>query len=177
MASFVIATPEMMAAAAGNLTGIGSAVRAANLAAAGSTTQVLAAAQDEVSAAIAEMFGTYGRDFQTLSAQATAFHEQFVAALTGAGGAYGLAEAANVSPLQTLEDDVLGVINAPTNLLLGRPLIGNGTDGASGTGQAGGPGGILIGNGGNGGQGSGGQHGGAGGSGGRFFGSNGLDGG
>ncbi|WP_165609384.1 PecA family PE domain-processing aspartic protease [Mycobacterium alsense] len=50
-----------------------------------------------------------------------------------------------------LEQGVLGVVNAPTNFLLGRPLIGNGIDGAAGTGQPGGPGGILWGNGGNGG--------------------------
>jgi PPE-repeat protein len=52
-----------------------------------------------------------------------------------------------------VQQDVLGVINAPTNLLLGRPLIGNGTNGAAGTGQPGGAGGILWGNGGTGGSG------------------------
>jgi hypothetical protein len=36
------------------------------------------------SAAIAAVFGTYGQEYQALSAQATAFHDQFVAALTGA---------------------------------------------------------------------------------------------
>lgn len=61
------------------------------------------------------------------------------------------------------EQTVMNVINAPTNTLLGRPLIGNGTDGPPGTGQAGGPGGILWGNGGNGGSGTGTQAGGPGG--------------
>ena len=37
------------------------------------------------------------------------------------------------------------MINAPTDLLLGTPLIGKGTNGAPGTGQAGGPGGLLWG--------------------------------
>jgi hypothetical protein len=69
----------------------------------------------------------------------------------------------NASPLQTLGQDVLGVVNAPTEALLGRPLIGNGANGAPGTGQAGGPGGILFGNGGAGGSGAPGQAGGAGG--------------
>src|ERR1043165_7740426 len=46
------------------------------------------------------------------------------------------------------------LINAPTQLLLGRPLIGNGANGAAGTGQAGGAGGILWGNGGTGGSGA-----------------------
>ncbi|EFD43073.1 predicted protein [Mycobacterium tuberculosis variant africanum K85] len=57
---------------------------------------------------------------------------------------YASAEAANV------EQQLLGAINAPTMALLGRPLIGHGADGAPGTGQAGGAGGILYGNGGNG---------------------------
>jgi hypothetical protein len=92
-----------------------------------------------------------GRD-QAFNAQASAFHDQFVRLMNGAGGAYAVAEAANASPLQALEQDVLGAINAPTQTLLGRPLIGNGADGtaASPNGQ---PGGLLYGNGGNGGDG------------------------
>jgi len=60
---------------------------------------------------------------------------------------YAAAEAANASPLQTFEQGLLGVINAPTDALFGRPLIGNGADGVAGSGQAGGAGGFLIGNG------------------------------
>jgi hypothetical protein len=86
-----------------------------------------------------------------LSAQAAVFHGEFVRALSGAGAAYSLTEGANASPLQIVEKDVLGVINAPTELALGRPLIGKGTNGAPGTGQAGGPSGILWGDGGDGG--------------------------
>ena len=59
------------------------------------------------------------------------------------------AEAANASPLQPL----LNAINAPTEALVGRPLIGNGVNGAPGTGANGGAGGILIGTGGAGGAG------------------------
>jgi hypothetical protein len=59
----------------------------------------------------------------------------------------------NASPLQTIEQDLLGIVNAPTDALLGRPLIGNGANGAPGTGAAGGDGGWLIGNGGAGGAG------------------------
>jgi PPE-repeat protein len=65
--------------------------------------------------------------------------------------------------IDQVRHDVLGVVNAPTEFLVGRPLIGNGTHGAAGTGQAGGPGGILVGNGGNGGSGAAGQAGGPGG--------------
>ena len=129
----------------------------------GPTTAVLAAAGDEVSAAIASLFSGHGQAFQALSAEAAAFHAHFVSTLNATAGAYTAAEAANASPLQALEplwQDVRAVINAPTDLLLGRPLIGKGTNGAPGTGQAGGPGGILWGDGGDGGSGAPGQPGG-----------------
>ncbi|WP_152316211.1 PE family protein, partial [Mycobacterium tuberculosis] len=51
--SLVIVTPETVAAAASDVARIGSSIGAANAAAAGSTTSVLAAGADEVSAAIA----------------------------------------------------------------------------------------------------------------------------
>lgn len=158
--SYVLATPEMVAAAANNLAQIGSTLSAANAAALAPTTGVLAAGADEVSAAVASLFSGHAQAYQTLGTQAAAFHERFIQALSTAAGAYGSAEAANASPLQ----QALNVINAPTQTLLGRPLIGNGTNGAPGTGQAGGPGGLLYGNGGNGGSGGVGQAGGAGGS-------------
>jgi hypothetical protein len=140
-------------AAANELAGIGSSIRAANAAAAGSTTQIVAAAQDDVSSAVSALFGAYGRTYQALSAQVASFHDGFVQALGGGGLMYSAGEAANASPLQTLGDDVLAVINTPTETLFNRPLIGNGASGAPGTGQAGQPGGFLIGNGGNGGSG------------------------
>ncbi|OBF48961.1 PE family protein, partial [Mycobacterium sp. 852002-50816_SCH5313054-b] len=126
---------------------MGSAIAGANLAAIGPTTGLLAPATDEVSAAITAVFTGHAHEYQTLSAQASAFHEQFVRAVSTAADSYASAEAANASPLQEL----LNVINAPTQTLLGRPLIGNGANGAPGTGQNGGAGGILIGNGANGG--------------------------
>jgi hypothetical protein len=124
--SYVIAGPGASAAASQDLAGIAAGLRTAEAAAVVSTTQVLPAAGDEVSAAVAGPFGAFGQEYQALSAQAALFHDRFVAALSAGGAAYAAAEAANVSPLQTLEDGVLAVINAPTNALLGRPLIGNG---------------------------------------------------
>jgi hypothetical protein len=112
----------MVAEAAGNLAGIGSAINGANAAAAASTTQLLPAASDEASGATSALFGGYAQEYQALSAQMALFHDQFVQALTSGAGMYAATEAANASPLQTLEQDVL--INAPTNLVLGRPLIG-----------------------------------------------------
>lgn len=159
--SFVIAAPDLVAMATEDLAGIGASLTAANAAAAVPTSGLLAAAGDEVSAAIAALFSSHGQQYQAMSAQAAAFHARFVQALAGAMGAYAAAEAANASPLQTLEQGLLGAINAPAAALSGRPFIGNGTNGAPGTGEAGGPGGWLLGNGGNGGSGAPGQTGGA----------------
>jgi hypothetical protein len=99
--SFVSAVPEALASASGDLTGIGSAIRAASAAALGSTTQVAAAAQDEVSVAISGLFGSYAQDYQAVIGQATLFHEQFAQALSTGGGIYAAAESANAAPLQT----------------------------------------------------------------------------
>jgi triacylglycerol lipase len=127
--SYVIAAPEFVSAAATDLANIGSALSAANAAAAASTTRVITAAGDEVSAAIAAAFSAHGLGFQALSAQAAAFHDQFMQALNASAGSYAGADAANVvalmaSPAQTLEQDVLGLMNAPFLALTGRPLIG-----------------------------------------------------
>ncbi|WP_136624933.1 PE family protein, partial [Mycobacterium attenuatum] len=143
--SYLIAAPEMVTAAASDLANIGSTLGVANAAAALPTMSVLAAGADEVSAAIAALFGAHAQAYQTLSSQAAAFHDQFVRALTAGAGSYAAAEAANVAPLQAL----LGVVNAPTEALLGRPLIGNGADGTASS-PNGGAGGLLYGNGGNG---------------------------
>ncbi len=155
---YVVASPDLMTAAATNLAEIGSAISTANGAAALPTVEVVAAAADEVSTQIAALFGAHARSYQTLSTQAAAFHSRFVQALTTAAASYASVEAANASPLQV----ALDVINAPAQTLLGRPLIGNGADGST-PGQAGGPGGLLYGNGGNGAAGGPNQAGGAGG--------------
>ncbi|WP_415823644.1 PE family protein, partial [Mycobacterium basiliense] len=166
--SFVAVTPEAVAAAASDLARIGSTIGVANAAAAGSITTVLAAGADEVSAAIAALFGAHALQYQALSAQAAVFHQQFVHTLSRGVGAYAAAELVNASPLHGVEQDLLNLVNAPTQALFGRPLIGDGASGAAGTGQAGGAGGILWGNGGNGGSGGFGQAGGAGGEAGLF---------
>src|SRR5689334_3703375 len=111
MSSYVIAAPAALAVAAGDLSGIGEALKAATAAAAPSTTGIVPLAGDEVSAAIANLFGSYGQEYQALSAQASAFHADVVRLLTAGGAAYAAAEAANAGPLQPLLD----LINAPTN--------------------------------------------------------------
>ncbi|WP_136625695.1 PE family protein, partial [Mycobacterium innocens] len=144
---FVIAAPSMVETAAANLTSLGSTLDEATAAAAHSTTRVLAAAEDEVSEALAALFSAHGRTYQALSAQAAAFHAQFVQTMTAGARAYAGAEAANAGPFESL----LGAINTPVQALTGRPLIGDGVARAAGTGQDGAPGGWLLGNGGAGG--------------------------
>ena len=128
--SYVIAAPDMLAAAATDLAGIGSSLSEANTAAAASTTRVIAAAADEVSAAIASLFSSHGTAFQALSAQAADFHSQFVQALNSAKGAYAAAEAANAGLLQTVAQ-ALPVPNVSVSLL-NRTLVQLGTAHASG---------------------------------------------
>ncbi|WP_264917380.1 PE family protein, partial [Mycobacterium kiyosense] len=124
--SYVIAAPEWVAAAASDLAGIGSTLGAANAAAAIPTTALLAAGADEVSAAVATLFAGHAQAYQALSTYAATFHDQFVELMNSGGSAYAAAEVSNV------QQQVLDAINAPTQLLLGRPLIGGGASGAAG---------------------------------------------
>ena len=77
--SFVIAAPELVTAAATDLSNIGSTLSVANAAAVPPTTGVLAAAEDEVSAAIASLFSGHAQAYQVLGAPPPG--------LAGSGGA------------------------------------------------------------------------------------------
>src|SRR3954463_14826793 len=140
--SFVIAGTEQIAAAAADVSSIEAVITRVNVATALPTTELLVAANDEVSAAIAELFSNYGRAYQSVSAQVAQAQTQFAQLLSTAETSYSSAEAAigaslrgsaaaSTSPFQTVIDDILGVVNAPTNFLLGRPLIGDGTNGVA----------------------------------------------
>lgn len=85
---FLSVIPEQVESAAQDLAGIRSALSASYAAAAGPTTAVVSAAEDEVSTAIASIFGAYGRQCQVLSAQASAFHDEFVNLLKTGATAY-----------------------------------------------------------------------------------------
>ncbi|WP_236729391.1 PE family protein, partial [Mycobacterium tuberculosis] len=100
--SLVIVTPETVAAAASDVARIGSSIGVANSAAAGSTTSVLAAGADEVSAAIATLFGSHAREYQAISTQVAAFHDRFAQTLSAAVGSYVSAEATNPPPFPPL---------------------------------------------------------------------------
>ncbi len=95
--SFLIATPDLVESAAQDLAGIRSSLAEATATAAAPTTGIATAAQDEVSTAIASLFGNFGQEFQALSAQAQAFHQQFVSLMNAGAGAYTSAEAANAA--------------------------------------------------------------------------------
>jgi hypothetical protein len=114
--SYLVAAPELMASAATDLSSIGSAVTSANAAAAAPTTKLLAAAEDEVSAAVTSLFSSHGNAFQALSSKAAEFHSQFVSSLRAGAGAYVRTEAANASTVaahaQSALSHSLGKINA-----------------------------------------------------------------
>ncbi|OBK53257.1 PE-PPE domain-containing protein [Mycobacterium sp. 1081908.1] len=97
--SDLITVPETLASAAADVQSIGSTIDAAGTNAAARTTGLLAAAADEVSAAIANLFGAYGREYQALLGQAASFHSQFTQALGAAAAAYAQAEATNAAVL------------------------------------------------------------------------------
>src|SRR5258705_171179 len=146
---WVIAAHECGAAAASDLAGIGSTLSAANAAAAFPTSTVLAAGADEVSAAIAALFGAHAQAYQAISAQAALFHDQFVALMNGGASQYAAAEAANVLPFAQAAQSA---INDPVLALTRRPLFGDGANRAAGTGLAG-AGELVVGQGGVGGNG------------------------
>lgn len=150
--SVLVVAPELLASAAANLESVRTALNAGHATAAIPTTGLVAAGADEVSVGVAALFNGHAQEYQALSAQASAFHQRFVQALSSGAASYLATESATVSMVQTLERDALGVINAPTEVLFGRPLIGNGANG--GPGQPGGPGGLLYGSGGAGGAGT-----------------------
>jgi PE family len=95
--SFLTTQPEALAAAAGTLHGIGSALSAQNSAAAAPTTGVVPAAADQVSALTAGVFAAHAQMYQAVSEQAHAIHEMFVSTLGMSSGSYAVTEAANAA--------------------------------------------------------------------------------
>jgi hypothetical protein len=153
--SYVLVAPETVSAAAAKVGRIGASLAAGNAAAAASTTAVMSAAGDQVSAAIASVFSHHGQGYQALAGQLATFHDDFVHALNSGAGSYAAAEAANVSPLQA-------AAQSAADTLTSRPIIGNGAN-ATTPGGNGADGGWLFGSGGTGGTGGAGGTGGSGG--------------
>jgi hypothetical protein len=112
--SFVTAAPEEVQAAARNLAGIRAMLAKSSASAAAPTAGMVAAAEDQVSAQVVAFFGAFGRDYQVISAQAQAFHEQFVDLLRAGAGAYLDTEVANA------EQNMLNAVNGPVQGLRGQ---------------------------------------------------------
>jgi triacylglycerol lipase len=137
--SFVVAAPDMLALVAADVADIGSSLSEASAAAAAPTTTVMAAAGDEVSAAITSVFSSHAEQFQALSAQAAAFHDEFVKTLSWGAGSYASTEAASASALENLpgpagefattigngfalvEQDFAGAANTVVTFIFGSP--------------------------------------------------------
>ncbi|BBZ41731.1 hypothetical protein MCNS_47940 [Mycobacterium conspicuum] len=106
--SGLLVVPEFLDSAAADINQIGATLGADKLAAAVPTTQIAAAAADEVSAAIAAVFGAHAKDFQSAATLAATYHEQFIRELSAAATSYAAAEANINAALQ----DVVVAANA-----------------------------------------------------------------
>ncbi len=114
--SHLVAAPEIMTAVATDIDGIGSALEAAHRAVAGPTSGVVGAAGDEVSIAVARLFGEFGRAYQAAVPQAARYHGEFSRALAAAGTAYAQAEALASKGLGALRAGSRAVPMTATNV-------------------------------------------------------------
>lgn len=121
--SYLVTMPDWVTAAAEDLASIGSSMQQATTAASAPTTGIAAAAADEVSAAVAGMFGSFGQEFQAVSAQVSSYHADFVRLLNSGAAAYASAEIANAgtvlaSAATTVPGGAYGqlITNTATNL-------------------------------------------------------------
>jgi hypothetical protein len=128
MAYLIITSPEMLASTAADVESIGSAISTASANAAAPTTGVLAAAEDEVSAAIANLFGRYGREYQAVVSQAVVFHSEFTRAVAAAANTYAQAEAANAALMSGISNELGGPMQTPSGQT---PIASGGSGGTS----------------------------------------------
>jgi len=114
-----------MATAAADVAAIGSTINEATAAAARATTGVVAAAADEVSGAITNLFNAYAQGSQAVFGQAAVFHSEFAQALAAAGNTYANAEAANLGALgsATSATGGTGVLPAVAKAALADPVV------------------------------------------------------
>lgn len=126
--SVVVAELDAIASAASDVSRIGATISSANAAAMLPTTRIAAAAADEVSEAVAALFGAFARDYQALSAHAAAFGDQLVGGLRSAAQAYADTEVAGASLLAGASTPAAAALvmpepaltlRAPTALIMG----------------------------------------------------------
>ena len=150
--SYVIATPQALTTVAADLANIGSTLQGASATAAGPTHNLLAAAEDEVSTAIAQLFGSHAQAVPCPQRAGGGLPQRVHPHPVRERGSY----AASPRPPTPADAGRASRGNASTDRLLGRPLIGNGANGVRRhRGTAGTAG--FWGNGGNGGSGAAGQ--------------------
>jgi hypothetical protein len=111
--------PQVVADAAAKVVSIGSEIDAATAAAAGPTTNVVAAAGDEVSTAAANLFNSVGQQLQQAFKKVAAVNQQIAQGLGNANAAYLGAESA--------ASNSLGALEAAAESLLFGPSSGGGT--------------------------------------------------
>lgn len=120
--SYVIAEPELLAAAAADFAGIGSTLTAANTAAAAPTTQLAALGVDEISAAVNGFLNLQARQYQSISAQVVAaVNARIVQALNAGAQWYAGTETAVAASLRNAEQQVQAQLQGVVSLLTGRP--------------------------------------------------------
>ena len=95
--SFLIAQPEILAAAADEMCAINTAVRAGSSDAVAATTGVVPAAADVVSLLTATQFASHALRFQEISAEAAVVREQLATTLGISAGSYASTESANAA--------------------------------------------------------------------------------
>lgn len=113
--SYVFANPEWVTAAATDLASIGSSITEASSAAAAPTGGVIAAGADDISALIAALFSAHAEAYQSLSQQASLFHQQFVSLMNAGASQYATAETLNELPMQ----EAATAISAPLQAMGG----------------------------------------------------------
>lgn len=117
--AYLQAQPLAMGTTAADVAAIGSMLDEAGAAAAGRTTGMAAAAADEVSAAVAQLFSAYGQQWRSLIGRATALHGEFAQALSAAGNAYATTEAAGQAALAATGGVTAGAAVSPVTFVLG----------------------------------------------------------
>ncbi|OBK22166.1 hypothetical protein A5634_08340 [Mycobacterium asiaticum] len=126
--SYLSVQPDVISSAATNLAEIRTAVSAASAAASGPTTGLLSAAADEVSEAVAQLFGAYGAEYNAAIAKVGALQEEFARTLAAGGLAYLETEIVNaasnalspiLSPLKSLLSEAATAPAAAITLVMG----------------------------------------------------------
>src|ERR1700739_4762681 len=99
MTSPLNVNPAVLQWVTANLNSIAKSLASGHGAALGPTTGVAPAAADEVSTAIAALFGEHAEEYQGLAAKAAAFHDQFTQTMGASAATYSSAEAANAAQM------------------------------------------------------------------------------